>query len=67
MPSGLSAKMMNISRVFDEVRDRRVVAIARRQPAEDRERLLGGEVLARMVERVDEDLGLALVRRRRCR
>ena len=37
---------------------RRVVA---GQPAEGRERLLDREVLARVVERVDEDLGLRLV------
>ena len=53
--------MMKISRLLTRLRDRPVRAVVAGQPAERRERLLDREVLARMVERVDEDLGLRLV------
>ena len=47
---------------LDEAGDRRVGAVAAGQPAQDGQGLFGGEVLPGVVEGVDQDLGLGLVR-----
>ena len=62
-PSGLTDEDdPDLARV-DDVRDPGVGAVAVGQPAQDRERLLEREVLAGVVEPVEQDLGLGLVGR----
>ena len=66
-PSGLTMKTMQISRLSTRRVTRGSVLVAVGQPAQDREGLLDRQVLAGVVEAVEQDLGLVLVGRRRCR
>ena len=66
-PSGLTSGTIQISRLFTMFCDPRVGAVVVAELAQQVQRHLDGEVLAGVLVVGEQDLGLGLVGRRRCR